>query len=69
MEWEKGIFVHRDEGFLEEPAAFPLKYTEHGGHIGDKTFAPNYKSTRWLIVDGICHDTEELRILWYYVLW
>jgi hypothetical protein len=69
MEWDKGIFVHRDEGLLEEPAAFSLKYREHGDRIRDKIFVPNYKSTRRHIVDGICHDTEELRILWYYVLW
>jgi len=48
---------------LEEPAAFSLKYREHGGRIRDKTFVPNYKSTRRHIVDDICHDTEELRIL------
>jgi hypothetical protein len=70
MEWVNGIFEHRDEGFLEEPAAFSLKYTEYGGgRICDKTFVPSYKFTRRHIIDGICHDTEELSILWYYFLW
>jgi len=69
MEWDNGIFIHRDEGLLEEPAAFSLWYTEYGDRICDKTFVPSYKSTQRHIVDGMCHDTEELKILCYYVLW
>jgi hypothetical protein len=63
MEWHNGVLVQTDEGILKKPAAFSLNYTEHGGRIRDKTFVPSYKSTRRHIVDGICHDTEELSIL------